>query len=103
MPSPASFLQRMFELARWMAHREHRAWRLADDVFSDAADNQMGQSGAAVRAHDDQIGILGLRRRHDFDERAADTQDRASLETANAQPGREAVEFTLRQQAPLFG
>src|SRR5262249_32089330 len=48
---------RMDELMLWMAHRQHRAGRFADDFLGDAAQQHMDQPGVAVRAHDDEVDI----------------------------------------------
>ena len=48
---------------------QYWAWRQANDTFGDAADDEVREPGAAVRTHDDEIG---LNRRRVLDNRVRD-------------------------------
>src|SRR5262249_25257850 len=48
---------RVDELVFGVAHREHRAGRLAHHLLRRAAQQDVSQSGVAVRPHDDQVDV----------------------------------------------
>jgi len=45
---------------------EHRARRQADHLLGDASQDQMSETGASMRGHDDQVHLLGRRRLQNF-------------------------------------
>ena len=59
-----------------MTNRQHRAGRLLHDALGDAAHQDVRQSGAAVGAEHDQVGVLALGGVQDFQERRADLEQR---------------------------
>src|SRR5690349_3516469 len=51
----------MHELVFGVADGQHRAGSAADDLLGNAAQEQMGQAGVAMRAHDDEVNVLVAR------------------------------------------